>query len=174
MRLHFVLAALAATALAACSNTPAPSQPHTDLQLQPIGNSGVTGTVKMVEHSNGHVGISALVYGLKPNAEHGFHIHENGSCQDNGNAAGAHFNPVHSAHGKYTAPQHHAGDLPSLKADANGVATVNVVTHNVSLTQGAKTIAGRSVIVHANPDDYTTQPNGNAGDRIACAVITAH
>lgn len=174
MRLHLVFAALAAAALAACSNTPSTNQPHAQVNLQPIGNSGVTGSVKMVEHKDGHVVLSAVVYGLKPNASHGFHIHENGSCQDNGNAAGAHFNPIQSAHGKYSAPQHHAGDLPSLKADSNGVATVNAMTHNVSLTAGAKSIAGRSLIVHANPDDYTTQPNGNAGDRIACAVIAAY
>ena len=174
MRMHFVFAALATAVLAACSNTPATNLPHAQAKLQPIGNSGVTGSVKLVEQQDGHVAVSALVYGLKPNASHGFHIHENGSCQDSGNAAGAHFNPMGSAHGKYTAPQHHAGDLPSLQADANGVATVNAITHNVSLSSGAKSIVGRSIIVHASPDDYITQPNGNAGDRIACAIIAAH
>lgn len=174
MRMHLVFAALATAVLAACSNTPTTHHPHSEAKLQPIGNSGVTGTVKMVEQADGHVWVSAVVYGLKPNASHGFHIHENGSCQDNGNAAGAHFNPINSAHGKYTAPQHHAGDLPSLHADSNGVASLNALTGNVSLTASAKSIAGRSLIVHANPDDYTSQPNGNAGDRIACAVIAAH
>ena len=170
MRTHFLWAGAAAFTLAACSSTPpAPVQAHA--QLQPIGGSGVTGSAKFVERPGGQLLVTARVEGLKPNASHGFHVHENGSCQDNGNAAGPHFNPQGTPHGQYTAAQHHAGDLPSLQADSNGIATVNVLTPNLSVTTGPKSVESRALIVHADPDDYTSQPNGNAGARIACAVI---
>lgn len=64
------------------------------------------------------------------------------------------------------------GDLPSLKADSNGVATVNVQSADITLLAGPGNVIGRAVIVHVQPDDYTTQPTGNAGARIACAVIS--
>ena len=66
---------------------------------------------------------------------------------------------------------HHMGDLPSLKADSNGVAKLNMESHDLTLLDGPGNIIGRGLIVHANPDDYVTQPTGNAGGRIACAVI---
>ena len=66
---------------------------------------------------------------------------------------------------------HHVGDLPSLKADANGVAKLNMESNDITLLAGATNIIGRGLIVHANPDDFVTQPTGNAGGRIGCAVI---
>ncbi len=171
MRTPYVLAGLVALGLAACSSTAPTDKPHATAHLQPIGDSKVTGKAKFAQHKEGQMYISAVVHGLKPNAEHGFHIHENGSCQDSGNAAGGHFNPVQSPHGKYDQPLHHAGDLPSLKADANGVATVNVLVPGLSLQQGNTNVVNRALIVHAQPDDYTSQPSGNAGARIACGII---
>jgi Cu-Zn family superoxide dismutase len=67
---------------------------------------------------------------------------------------------------------HHAGDLPSLKADASGVARFNFVSTGITVGNGAADIIGRGLIVHRDPDDYTTQPTGNAGPRLACAVIS--
>ncbi len=112
------------------------------------------------------------VRGLVPYRTHGFHIHEKGDCSSSdGMAAGGHFNPHGHSHGAFSASAHHAGDLPSLQADANGVAKVQFASQHLQLTPGATNVVGRSLIVHRDPDDFTTQPSGNAGPRLACAVI---
>ncbi len=118
------------------------------------------------------VDVRGRVSGLTPNQEHGFHVHETGNCSSvDAMSAGEHLNPAAKRHGPPEA-EHHAGDLPALKADANGVASVHArVTGNV-LGSGAGDFAGKALIVHARPDDYATQPSGNSGARIACGVIS--
>jgi Cu-Zn family superoxide dismutase len=87
-------------------------------------------------------------------------------------SAGGHFNPGQQAHGKFgDSKAHHIGDLPSLDADTQGVATIDFVSKEFKLDRGSNGILGRSLIVHNDPDDYTTQPTGNSGARLACAVI---
>ena len=131
-----------------------------------------SGTATFTALSNG-VRVAAEVRGLPPGSEHGFHIHEKGDCGDNGNASGGHFNPAGGMHGKFGAAGAHAGELPSLVADAAGVARFSVDVHSISLTDGAaNNVVGRALVVHRDPDDFTTQPAGNSGPRIACAVIT--
>lgn len=170
MPLRFLLLGLSVAALAACSTTePQPAQ--ATAKLIPSAGSNVSGDIKFTQKTGQKVVINAVIRGLKPNSEHGFHIHDKGDCADNGNAAGGHFNPLGNAHGKYDAQQHHMGDLPSLKADANGVATVNVESPDITLLAGPGNIIERAVIVHAQADDYATQPTGNAGARAACGVI---
>lgn len=173
MRMQILWASAAAAALAACSNTPSSPHPQASASLQPLVNSGVTGTVKLQQQTDGRVLISALVYGLKPSAKHGFHIHENPSCQDNGEAAGPHFNPLQNTHGAYSTTHHHAGDLPNLQADSQGIAQLNVLSQGLSLTTGTHNAVGRAFVIHAQADDYNSQPNGNSGTRIACGVITS-
>lgn len=75
-------------------------------------------------------------------------------------------------HGPHGRGEHHVGDLPSPKADACGVARFSFDSTSISIGSGSNDIVGRGLIVHRNPDDYTTQPTGNAGPRLACAVIT--
>lgn len=172
MRMQLLFVGAAVATLAACSNTPSGQQsPAALASLQPLINSGVHGTVKLYPMTDGQVAVSALIYGLQPNAQHGFHIHENPSCQDNGEAAGPHFNPLKNPHGSYTTTHHHAGDLPNLRSDSQGIAQLNVVSKDLALTSGANNAVGRTFIVHAQPDDYNSQPNGNSGTRIACGVI---
>jgi Cu-Zn family superoxide dismutase len=84
-------------------------------------------------------------------------------------SAGGHFNPYGKPHGK--GGDRHAGDLPNLKSDAKGKAKLSVDLDIISLSPGPASIIGRGVIVHAQPDDYATQPTGNAGARLACGVI---
>ena len=122
----------------------------------------------------GHgVRLTGEVSGLPPGSEHGFHIHEKGDCGDNGNASGGHFNPAGGTHGKFAAPGSHAGELPSLVADASGVARFSVDVHNISMTEGAvNNVIGRALVVHRDRDDFTTQPAGNSGPRIACGIIS--
>ena len=171
MKYGFVILALSAAALSACSSTDL-QQAKAVGKLQATSGSNVSGEVSFTQNPGGRVVMNALVRGLKPNSEHGFHIHDKGDCGDNGNAAAGHFNPMGNPHGKYDTTQHHMGDLPSLKADSNGVATVNVQSRDLTLLAGPGNVIDRAVIVHAQPDDYATQPTGNAGARIACAVIT--
>ncbi|WP_353236496.1 superoxide dismutase family protein [Diaphorobacter ruginosibacter] len=175
MRFHLSLAAASAAfvfALAGCAST-SPTQPRASADLEPTRGNQVKGTVRFMQTGSDTVLVTGVITGLKPNSEHGFHIHEKGDCSSgDGNSAGGHFNPTGSAHGKYGASAHHGGDLPSLLADAGGVARVNAEIRGISLASGAANdIAGRGLIVHADPDDYVTQPTGNAGARLACAVI---
>ncbi len=116
--------------------------------------------------------VTGEVRGLKPNAEHGFHVHENGDCSSgDGMSAGGHFNPGGNAHGQYGRAEHHVGDLPSLKADAQGVAKFELISTSLTLKPGATSIVDKGLIVHRDPDDYYTQPTGNSGPRVACGVI---
>jgi Cu-Zn family superoxide dismutase len=110
--------------------------------------------------------------GLKPGGEHGFHIHEKGDCSSgDGMSTGGHFNPRGKPHGMYGDAERHAGDLPSLKADASGRVDQQFTLTGISIGSGDADIVGRGLIVHAMPDDFKTQPTGNSGARIACAVI---
>lgn len=166
-RLTLVASALVLTA---CASTP--SGPRAVAQLQSTTGHTATGTISFTQAGD-KVIIAGEVRGLKPNAEHGFHVHEKGDCSSgDGLSAGGHFNPGGKSHGQHAMGTHHAGDLPSLKADASGVARFNFVSTGISVGSGAADIIGRGLIVHRDPDDYKTQPTGNAGPRLACAVIT--
>lgn len=140
-------------------------------QLQPTTGNTTAGTVTFRQSGN-KVLVSGEVRGLKPGAEHGFHVHEKGDCSSgDGMSAGGHFNPAAKSHGQHGQGEHHAGDLPSLKADASGVARFSFESTGMTVGQGTSDIVGRGLIVHRDPDDYRTQPTGNSGPRLACAVI---
>ena len=124
------------------------------------------------EQRGGKVHVVIYVQGLKPGQEHGLHIHEVGDCSSgDGMSAKGHFNPFGKPHGMPGTAERHAGDLPPLKAAKNGRAKVDVEVDGISVTPGPGSIIGRAVIVHADPDDFRTQPTGNAGARLACGVI---
>jgi Cu-Zn family superoxide dismutase len=88
-------------------------------------------------------------------------------------SAKGHFNPQGKPHGNPGSAERHAGDLPSLKADKRGRAKIDVTLDAISIGSGAGNVVGRGLIIHADPDDYKTQPTGNAGARLACGVIKA-
>jgi Cu-Zn family superoxide dismutase len=116
------------------------------------------------------VRVTAQLVRLPANVELGFHIHEKGDCSSgDGMSAGGHFNPYGKPHGRGAG--RHAGDMPNLKSDAKGKAKLSVDLDIITLKPGPASIIGRGVIVHAQPDDYTSQPVGNAGARLACGVI---
>lgn len=141
--------------------------------LTPTQGNNVRGLV-MFHEMQGHLMVHAKLSGLAPGSEHGFHLHDKGDCASaDGSSAGGHFNPDGKPHGPQTAA-HHAGDMPGLKADANGMVDQHFMLEGPTLTAGAGNIVGRSVIVHAGPDDYATQPTGNSGARLACGVIATH
>jgi len=139
--------------------------------LQPTRGNTASGTVRFVQNGD-QMRVTGEVTGLKPGAEHGFHIHEKGDCSSgDGMSTGGHFNPVASVHGQHGQGAHHVGDLPSLKADAQGVAKIDFTSPSLTLKPGATSILDKGLIVHRDPDDYKTQPTGNSGPRVACGVI---
>lgn len=165
----FSLAAMA-TALAACANTPEP--PVAVVTLGAASGSKASGTARLTQE-NDRVVVRARVTGLTANREHGFHVHEKGDCSaPDASSAGGHLNPDGKPHGSPTA-EHHAGDLPSLKADASGVAETVFEVKGSLMGSGARDLLGKALVVHADPDDYMTQPTGNSGARIACGVIAS-
>ena len=157
-------------ALGACAHNGSVG-PRAVAPLQSTTGNSATGAVTFVQ-SGDKVKVSGVVTGLKANTEHGFHVHEKGDCSSgDGMSAGGHFNPGGQPHGSHAGMAHHAGDLPSLKADASGVAKFSFESKTLSVGSGTNDIVGRALIVHRDPDDFTTQPTGNAGARVACAVI---
>ena len=114
---------------------------------------------------------SEKVSGLAPGG-HGFHVHENGDCSAaDAMSAGGHFNPTGKPHGSPSVPDHHAGDMLMLVADASGNASLSTELDVITIGSGSTDIIGKSVIVHKDADDYKTQPTGNSGARVACGVI---
>ncbi|MDH5823302.1 superoxide dismutase family protein [Luteimonas sp. RD2P54] len=140
--------------------------------LEPTEGNEVTGELGF-EAEGGLVHISGEVRGLSADSVHGFHVHETGDCSaPDASSAGGHFNPGDNPHGRAGEGEHHAGDSDNIRADAQGVAMVDATLHGATLGDGGPAdIAGKAVIVHAGADDYTTQPTGDAGARLACGVI---
>ncbi len=137
--------------------------------LKATEGNKVEGTVTFTKVDGG-VLIVADVINLKP-GKHGFHVHEHGDCSaHDASSAGGHFNPTNSKHGGPDSPERHVGDLGNLVADANGKAHYERVDKLITL-EGPDSVVGRSVVVHVGEDDFTTQPTGNSGARIACGAI---
>lgn len=173
MKLGRMLAVASVGALAACQTAPSDEVAKASAALKPTKGNKTYGEVTF-EQVGDKVRVIAQVVGLKPNQEHGFHVHEAGDCSSgDGMSAKGHFNPQGKPHGHYGTMERHAGDMPNLKADAKGRARLNVELDTISVKQGPASIVGRGLIVHAQPDDYKSQPTGNAGGRLACAVIQA-
>ncbi|MBI3897433.1 MAG: superoxide dismutase family protein [Gammaproteobacteria bacterium] len=141
--------------------------------LKPTANNTATGTITFTQVEN-KVHIEGNIAGLSP-GPHGFHIHEKGDCSAaDGASAGGHFNPTNKAHGANSGTERHAGDLGNLVADSDGKAVVKIEIDGVTTTPGeANSIVGRGLIVHADADDFKTQPTGNSGKRVACGAIDA-
>ncbi len=133
----------------------------------------INGSLQLAATADG-VQITGTIIGLAPNTEHGFHVHETGDCSTLGfEPAGGHFNPEAAPHGDPTmGTMHHLGDIPELKSDGSGNVTVNATIAGATLRDaGPHDLLGKALIVHAKRDDYSTQPSGDSGDRIACGVI---
>ena len=158
--------------LAGCASM-APSGPIAVAKLESTKGNTATGTVTFTQVGD-KVRVDVSMSGLKPNADHGFHIHDKGDCSSgDGMSTGGHFNPLGKPHGHHDGMERHAGDLPALKSDGYGNASMSVMMDVITVAPGPTSVVGRGMIVHRDPDDYKTQPTGNAGPRIACAVIQA-
>ena len=143
--------------------------PTANSKLDPTIGHTVGGSVSFVKTANG-VHITAQLSGLTP-GDHGFHIHAKGDCSSgDGKSAGGHFNPQSVDHGGPNSTIRHIGDLGNITADAAGNAKYDRIDSVISL-EGANSIIGKGIIIHAGADDLTSQPTGAAGARVACGVI---
>ncbi|TKD72291.1 superoxide dismutase family protein [Pseudalkalibacillus hwajinpoensis] len=111
-----------------------------------------------------------------PEGTHGFHIHETGSCEaPDFKSAGGHFNPANADHGTMSEDGPHAGDMENIEVSADGTIQKEVVNEKVTLEAGKDNSllkeGGTALVIHAGADDNSSQPSGDAGDRIACGVI---
>jgi superoxide dismutase, Cu-Zn family len=132
------------------------------------------GTATVTQTPNG-VLVTAEITGLPP-GEHGFHIHETGRCDPTAGfeSAGDHYAPGGHKHGYFVEGGPHAGDMPNQFVGQDGRLRADVFNPNVTLDSGPSTLFdddGSAIIVHANADDYRSQPSGDAGGRLACAAI---
>lgn len=165
-----VLALSGCAALGVGSDVPSATAVIAPTAVAPAASMNPQGTVTFVQRA-GSVRISGRISGLRPGQEHGFHVHEGADCTGDAMGTKGHFNPDGAPHGRHGGHAHHAGDLPALKADARGVAEFDFTSSKLSVTPGPASVVGRGLIVHRDPDDYATQPTGNAGPRPGCAVI---
>lgn len=139
--------------------------------LQATDGNKAAGTVTFTQLDDGKVKVTAEVSGLTPNGKHAIHIHEFGDIgKADGTGTGGHYNPEGHDHGLPGTDKRHAGDFGNLEANADGVATFELVVDNLTLNGGKNPILGRGMIVHAGEDDGG-QPTGNAGARITQGVI---
>lgn len=131
-----------------------------------IGTASLTGT---------EVGllIELDLRDLPAGSWHSFHIHETGECdaKDAFKSAGGHFSISETSHGFLTDGGPHAGDMPNQYISADGTLKTQVLNTFAFLGGENDNVSGRALMIHSGPDDYQSQPSGDAGDRIACAVI---
>ena len=147
-----------------------PSGPSAVTVLAATTGNTAAGNVTFTQKGD-KVVVVAKVTGLAPGS-HGFHIHEKGDCSSgDGMSACGHFNPLGKPHAHPSTPDRHAGDMPMLIADSAGSASLTAELDVITIGGGSTDVVGKGVIVHKDPDDYTTQPTGNSGARAACGVI---
>ena len=190
-RLHFVAAISAAALISACQkpaepaandmatandmgamNEAAPAATAQSAQLMDAGGKAI-GTVEMSEDASG-LTLKVTAAGL-PAGTHGVHLHEKGMCEGpKFESAGAHWNPMTKQHGRDNPMGAHLGDLANMDATDGAEATSTYQVAGVTMVGTGNALAdadGTSLVVHAKADDYKTDPSGNSGDRIACAVL---
>lgn len=165
-----IILTILSTLLISCSHQKMMNK--TIVNLESKSNSSVSGIVNIWETTDS-IKVTANIKGLKPNSEHGFHIHQNGDCSSkDAKSAGGHYSPEESKHGSPDKMHHHLGDMGNLNSDADGIATKTIMIKKLNLTKSDKfSVIGKAIIIHADADDMSSQPSGNAGARVACGVI---
>jgi superoxide dismutase, Cu-Zn family len=163
----------AAPATPPASSTPAASAAAASAKatLKAAQGDNPSGTVTFTQQADG-VHVAVDLSGATP-GKHGLHIHQNGECTPPFKTAGDHFNADQHDHACSPTPSRHTGDIGNVEVGADGKGHWEGVVDQISLTDPAHQITGKSVILHAKEDDCKTQPSGASGDRIACGVIQA-
>ncbi|MBW3095720.1 superoxide dismutase family protein [Pseudohoeflea coraliihabitans] len=130
-----------------------------------------TGTVELAQTASGQLHLTAVLQGL-PQGVHGFHIHEKGDCSSSDfKSAGGHL-AGDKAHGVMAEDGPHPGDFPNIHVSTDGVANIEYFSSGLSWEM-LHDQDGSAVVVHEGADDYSSQPSGDAGSRLACAVLKA-
>ena len=143
-------------------------------EMKPCSDSQAKGEATFTEE-NGAVLFELTVENLTP-GEHGIHLHEKGDCSaEDGSSAGGHWNPAMTPHGKRgDGTAFHRGDIANMSVGDDGKGTLSLSISDWTIGGPDSTnVIGKSVIVHASPDDFTSQPSGNAGARVSCGEIKA-
>jgi Cu-Zn family superoxide dismutase len=145
---------------------------HAVADLMAKSGSHLTGEADFVEEDNGMIAFHVNVENVSPGL-HAVHIHENGDCSaEDASSAGGHWNPTHEKHGRWGIKPFHLGDIGNIDVGQDGKGTLSMSTDLWSLAdKGDRSVIGKSIVVHAGPDDFKSQPAGNAGARIGCGVI---
>lgn len=164
-----ILMLVVSTAILASCATPDELGPAGDGPVTPLVNgAGASVGGVQVEQRSGGAYVRVAVEGLPP-GDHGLHLHAVGRCDSPAfQSAGGHWNPAGRQHGHLNPAGQHAGDLPNLTVSTNGRGAINFLATGGPLNDAD----GTALVIHAKPDDYKTDPSGNSGDRIACAVIS--
>jgi len=190
LRFRLLAASLALAVAAPAVAQQAPQVQAPPVQVQPQGQAlpgeePETLTAQFVNRDGEHVGSAAIrgvaaggllidinVEGLPAERWVGFHVHEEGVCdpEDDFDSAGGHYNPTGAEHGFFVEGGPHAGDMPNQFVPEGGLLRAEVHNHMLEL-DGEAGIRGRSLMIHDEADDYESQPAGDAGGRIACAVV---
>ena len=136
-----------------------------------LNDSGVTGMAVFTQNGD-QITLTAEIQGASPGL-HAIHIHANGDCSaPDGTSAGGHWNPTDVAHGKWGEGEFHLGDIGNITVGEDGTGRITLTTDLWEIGTGSDIdVVGRSIIVHADADDFVSQPSGNAGARIGCGVI---
>lgn len=139
--------------------------------IGPASGSSLTGTAMFTQNGD-TITLIVEVYNVSPGL-HGVHIHETGDCSSpDGTSAGGHWNPTNVDHGKWGEGEFHLGDIGNITVGEDGTGTIELTTDLWEMGTGSDIdIVGKGIIVHADPDDFISQPSGNAGARIGCGVI---
>lgn len=146
--------------------------PYASAIIESKSDSKVSGKVAFWETSDGSIKVQVRINGA-PTGVHGFHVHEIGDCSaPDAISAGPHFNPTGVPHSGPSMMPHHAGDFGNVTAGGNGEIRTEFTTRSITLSDGANSVVGKAVVLHADADDLTSQPAGNAGKRIGCGVVT--
>jgi Cu-Zn family superoxide dismutase len=166
----FLLPWLLAGCAAIGQPTTAPNTATAD--LKDAGGTDV-GTATFTQVGNS-VRVVLAMRGLPPGVK-GVHLHAVGKCEPPPfTSAGPHFNPTGKQHGALNPEGPHAGDLPNITIAADGTGRLETTTEGISLGTGPMSLFdadGSSVVVHAAPDDFKTDPTGNSGARLACGIV---